>query len=172
MRFEKSFIWFFIFQAFSVQATWAEPAGEEELSVPEAVSIELLGRGLLYSVNYDHLLSRNIAVGFGISYWSLQSSSKGTFNAFFIPIYGNYYLSTEPSRLFLTGGLSLYSASIENSGTDKGVHVTQGSNAAGTIGLGYEFRGNGGFLFRAAPYVLFDASGAYPWAGISFGYCY
>lgn len=51
------------------------------LSRPDAVSFELLGRGLVYSINYDRLISDELAVGMGIS---SSSTSARTAN-------GNYY---------------------------------------------------------------------------------
>ena len=40
--------------------------------------IELLGRGLLYSLNYERLLTNRIGVGGGLAYWTTSSSGLMT----------------------------------------------------------------------------------------------
>jgi len=42
----------------------------------------------------------------------------------------------------------------------------------GDVGLGFEFRSTGGFLFRGTAYVLFANGGYFIWPGISFGYAF
>lgn len=129
-----------------------------------SVSLELLGRGLLYSFNYDYLIHDDIAVGAGLSTYSFSS---GTSNArlTFVPVYANYYFTPGEHRWFASGGVNLIHAS---GSIDKDEKIS-GSGAAGILGGGYEFRGDSGFLFRATPYVFVGkASGV--WLGLSLGY--
>jgi hypothetical protein len=131
-----------------------------------AMSLELLGRGMLYSVDYDYQLTNNLALGAGASHYSISSGSVGA-SAWIIPVYANYYLtdSTSGSRWFATGGANLIFASGQVDGDSK----VSGSGIAGVLGAGYEYRADNGFLFRAAPYVFVGkASGA--WLGLSIGY--
>lgn len=129
-----------------------------------AMSLELLGRGLLYSFDYDRMVTDNLAVGAGASHYSI-SSGDASAGAWIIPVYANYYLTGGNSRWFATGGANLIFAS-GNVGDDAKV---SGSGVAGVLGAGYEYRADNGFLFRAAPYVFVGkTSGA--WLGVSLGY--
>ncbi len=130
-----------------------------------AMSLELLGRGLLYSFNYDYLLKDNLAVGAGISNYSFSSGASSA-SAWIIPVYANYYLTGGKHRWFGSAGANLIFANSKGFSDDSRV---SGSGVAGVIGGGYEFRAASGFLFRAAPYVFVGkSSGA--WLGVSFGY--
>jgi len=145
-----------------------ESQADENMNSPElrrnGMSLELLGRGLLYSFNYDYLLNDNLALGAGVSHYSI-SSGNASAGAWILPVYANYYLTQGTHRWFTTAGANLIFAS-GNVGTEDKV---SGSGVAGVLGAGYEYRGDSGFLFRAAPYVFVGkTSGA--WLGVSFGY--
>ncbi len=128
------------------------------------MSLELLGRGLLYSFNYDRMVTDNIAVGMGVSHYSISSGDSNA-SAWILPVYANYYVTGGHNRWFLTGGADLAFAS-GNMGSDSKV---SGSGVAGVLGAGFEHRGDNGFLFRVAPYALVGKmSGG--WIGVSFGY--
>lgn len=129
-----------------------------------AVSLELLGRGLLYSLNYDYLITDDVAVGAGVSTYSISSGSASA-SAWLFPIYANYYFTQGPHRWFASGGANLIFASGSVGGDEK----VSGSGVAGVLGGGYEYRGDSGFLFRAAPYVFVGkVSGG--WLGLSLGF--
>lgn len=145
-----------------------ESKAEQNMNSPElrrnGMSLELLGRGLFYSFNYDYLLTDHLALGAGAANYSMSSGSSSA-SAWIIPVYANYYLTGGKHRWFTTAGANLIFAS-STVGNDSRV---SGSGVAGVLGGGYEYRGENGFLFRAAPYVFVGkASGA--WLGFSFGY--
>src|ERR1035437_9102883 len=87
---------------------------------PNAISVELLGRGIAYSINYDRVVSPEIAVGIGFETLSVGASNdNGTqYSAAtitIIPLYLNYYLSdNDGSRWFVSGGIDIISASWHN----------------------------------------------------------
>lgn len=143
-------------------------SGEEgtALSRPNALSIELLGRGLLYSFDYDRSISDNFAVGAGIAGYSVSSGSA-SLSLLIIPVYGNYYFSPGPSRGFLTAGLDIVSAS----GSDSS-NTISASGAVPTLGGGFEYRGEGGFLFRFPVYVVFGQGSTQFWFGIGLGFTF
>lgn len=129
-----------------------------------ALSLELLGRGGLYSLNYDYLLRDDLALGAGLSTYSISAGGSNA-SAWIIPVYANYYITGQKHRLFVTGGADVIMAS-GNLSSDAQFN---GSGIAGVFGGGYEYRGDSGFLFRAAPYVMVGkSSGA--WVGFSLGY--
>lgn len=145
--------------------TLAQPTSEVSTDYRRnALSLELLGRGLLYSFDYDYLIHDDVALGIGASTYSFSSGTSSA-NVTFIPLYANYYFTPGEHRWFASGGVNL----IHASGTLDQSEKISGSGAAGIIGGGYEFRGESGFLFRASPYVFVGkASGV--WLGISIGY--
>jgi hypothetical protein len=147
----------------TVQSSADQDRSSKELR-RSAMSLELLGRGLLYSFNYDYLINDSLALGAGASTYSIGSGTTSA-SAWIIPVYANYYLTQGNNRWFTTAGANLIFASA-SVGDDSRV---SGSGVAGVLGGGYEYRGDGGFLFRAAPYVFIGkASGV--WLGLSFGY--
>jgi hypothetical protein len=129
-----------------------------------AISVELLGRGLLYSFNYDYLIHDDIALGAGLSTYSF-SSGNSTARVTFLPVYANYYFTPGEHRWFASGGVNLIHASGKIDQNEK----ISGSGAAGILGGGYEFRGDNGFLFRATPYVFVGKASGF-WLGFSLGY--
>lgn len=134
---------------------------------PSTISVELLGRGGVYSFDYDKMVSDSVALGVGLSYFSV-SLFETNVSAVIIPVYVNYYFSTTPSRGFLTGGADIVVASAsDRSGIGLGSFT--GTGAAGVVGGGYEYRGTSGFLFRAAPYLIVGTGGIAITAGFSFG---
>lgn len=147
----------------AIESSASEPAEPHEYR-RNGMSLELLGRGLLYSLNYDYLVTDSLALGAGVANYSFSSGSSSA-SAWIIPVYANYYLTGGKHRWFATGGANVILASGSAGGDDR---VT-GSGVAGVLGGGYEYKSDGGFLFRAAPYVFVGkASGA--WLGVSFGY--
>jgi len=129
-----------------------------------ALSTELLGRGGLYSFNYDYMILDNLAIGAGVSTYSISSGTSSA-KATIIPAYANYYVNDGNHRFFGSAGANIIHASGK---IDDSAQVS-GSGLAGVLGGGYEYRNDSGFLFRAAPYVFVGkASGV--WLGFSFGY--
>jgi hypothetical protein len=138
------------------QDSMAEETGAT--SRKNALSLELLGRGGLYSFNYDYSILKDLAIGAGAAFYSAAGASASVF-----PVYASQYFGGENHRFMVTGGptLVLASASADSA-------TLNGKGIAGTIGAGYEFRGDSGFLFRATPYFNFGAlSGV--WLGLSGG---
>ena len=129
-----------------------------------SLSLELLGRGMLYSFNYDYALTPQIALGAGAANYSISSGTSNA-SAWIIPLYANYYFTQGTHRFFGTAGANAIFASGKIDGESK----VGGSGLAGVLGGGYEFRADNGFLFRASPYAFVGkASGV--WLGLSFGY--
>lgn len=123
-------------------------------------------------------MTPDIAVGAGFAF--LKSSHTIpvgdsvpdviTAKAFVLPMYVNYYFHRQAEQsFFATGGIDVVFASISG-GTAKQIEATfEGNGVAGVVGGGYEYRpAGGGFVFRAAPYVLVSRAGVKPWLGLSF----
>jgi hypothetical protein len=157
--------------AFSVAAPVAGaqqiPAEEISPTARNAFYIELLGNGLLYSINYDRLLTDQISGRVGLMVIGAASDSSAA-AVIAAPIMANYLFGRGNSH-FETGiGVTLMSGAVDNVGEidDEGF-----SGAVGTATLGYRYqRPGGGFVFRAGLTPFFGRGGILPWFGLSFGY--
>ena len=134
---------------------------------PNAVYFELFGNGLLYSLNYDRLLTPKIAarVGFMGLAAADDSSSAGVIAT---PLMVSY-LFGEGNSHFETGiGVMLAAGGVESV---EGFEDESFCGAVGTATLGYRYqRPGGGFVFRAGVTPMFNTSNVAPWFGISLGY--
>lgn len=152
----------------------AAEAANTRVTYPSVVSLEVLGRTTLYTVGFDQVVNENIAVGAGFG--SVSAHFAGTDidankTISMVPVYLNYYLLKEQGTPFVTAGATL----ITNHSSVKGLESTTGnmkvpsSNVMPTVGVGYENRGDNGFLFRVTAYGIM-AKKFTPWMGFSFGY--
>lgn len=149
-------------------------AAHTRVTYPSAVSVEMLGRAMLYSVNFDQVLNDDIAVGFGLG--SAATMTRVTeldtdTAATFLPAYMNYYFMKEAGSPFITAGMTLITnhSSVKNFETKTGNLEIPSSNVMPTFGGGYENRGDNGFLFRGAVYFAAGRK-LTPWLGFSIGY--
>lgn len=125
-----------------------------------AFSIEAFGRGLLYSVSLDYLLTSRLGVG-------AYATSSGFFG---LGAYANYYLLTERHRPFVTAGAGYIVTSRDK---QQGSQMRMDSGAIFSPGAGYEFRSDESFLLRVTGYALVEKSrGLVPWGGLSFGWTF
>ncbi len=135
-----------------------------ELPSRNVLSMELLGRAGLYSLDFDHLFGDNIALGIGFSAETAPNNYGLTiWNA---PIYGNYYFGNTESQPYVSAGLNVGYGSSTLGGS-----IFTGTLAAVIVGGGYEYRTLNGFVFRAAPYV-FIGNTVTVWGGISLGFAF
>lgn len=133
---------------------------------PSALNLEVLGRGILYSVNFDRVMDDNLAAGIGFGTTSLV----GTGNATMIPAYVNYYFLKDSGSLYATGGATIAIGDDVDTAETKFGSIELNS-VVPTFGLGYENRGDSGFLFRITGYGLIGAKFS-PWVGFTFGYAF
>ncbi len=142
-----------------VQTTAPEPAPSPvvlETPVKHAIYIELLGNGLVYSVNYDHKFGTDWSGRIGVGFAAGDSDWFGT-----MPILVNYLLGEGNTRLELGAGVLL------GGGSDSG---DSDSDVFGTLTVAYRKETANGTFFKAAFTPIFDGHGFLPWFGISFGY--
>jgi hypothetical protein len=128
------------------------------------ISLEVLGRGIYYSLNYDRMIHPYFAVGAGFSFLGLNGRGGPERSMINIPLYSNVYLSKASARMFLTGGVNLVHISGE---VDRSSGLAN-MNVAPVFGAGYEFRHENGFVFRLTPYVAM-APQTTLWVGASLG---
>lgn len=122
---------------------------------PTVVSLELFGKALVYSFNIDHAFTDHISLGFGAAYWdsSIRWQNYRSTDWIF-PFYGNYYFTQKAHRGFLTLGVDWIH--VSSPGFDNSSFLNNG--AAATLGGGYEYRDDSGFLFRISGILIFGRS--------------
>jgi hypothetical protein len=136
------------------------------------VFVELLGNGLLYSLNYDtRFTSAQDGIGgrAGISYVSMDGLNLAT-----IPLMANYLLGKN-GKYFEIGVGATYvalGAGVKTSGSNSPWYIADGW--LGTMSLGYRSQPvDGGFLFRAGVTPLFGFGYFWPiYPQVSFGYAF
>ena len=130
------------------------------------VGIELLGKAAIYSFQYQRLLTSSVGLEAGLG---VIGSGGGGENAtvIFVPVGARFYLIPKDGSLFLTGGAVWVSGIL-----DSGPFSENASDAYGYGGLGFEYRAQGGFLFRGTAYVLFGSGGYFIWPGITAGFAF
>lgn len=138
-----------------------------------AVYVELLGNGLLYSINYDRLLTPNAAGRVGLMFVTAEDDQGDSGTVAIVPVMGSWLWGDGNSH-FETGiGLALATASFDFA-DEFDVDESGGATTVyGTGVLGYRYqRPGGGFVFRVGLTPVFTTNDFAPWFGLSFGYAF
>lgn len=148
-------------------------------SAPNAVFLELLGNGLLYSVNYERLLTQwNVGLRAGVGFVAYKVSSANGAGALVLasfPLVASWYYGSGNHRLQLgLGATVLYvKASTDAAGLSyQGSVPSFGVAATAVIGYRYWPR-HGGFTFGAGfTPLLRESKGILPWGGAEAGFAF
>ncbi len=147
----------------------------------QSVFVEVLGNGLLATLNYDTRLNKNRQDGLGLRIGVGGLSVSGTSDAgvsvsagvVTIPLELNYLMGKKRSAFEIGAGLTplILSAKLK---TDNDRISGTGSSVNGVISFGYRYQPlNKGFLFKLDWSPIFNSIGFSPaWFGISFGYSF
>ena len=123
---------------------------------PNLVGGELLGRGVVLTLNFERFLTNNFGLGAGF----MAIGSSGDFVGV-IPLYASVVLG-DSHGLYLGGGTTIFFG--------EGVLDDDfGSEAVGNLSVGYQFQSYGGFFVRPLFTVLFDEGDYVVWPGITIG---
>lgn len=141
-------------------------------SARNTIYAELLGPGLLYSLNYDRMMTENLSGRIGFSMLNLDAGKPGEpskVNVTTIPVTLNYLYGKRNHKLELSGGLVFITASQKFDG----VSSIEGSGSLATAGLAYRYHPvNGGLNFRLGVSPIFDNNMFLTWGGVSLGYSF
>jgi hypothetical protein len=136
---------------------WSGLAGSKD-ELPNDVTIELLGRCLIYSFSYQRTITPHFGVEGGMSILGGSESSILFFSGGV-----RLYATNRDASPCLTGGFVAVTAS-----THSGPFSADGSGAYFYIGPGFEYRSSGGFLIRGTLYFLIR-DGFFVWPGAQIG---
>ncbi len=139
-----------------------------------AIYFEAGGPGLLYSINYERMITDDFSIRLGYSSWgfSLLASSSGSFTG--IPIMINDLMGDGNSKFELGAGIEFINASTTTSFfglTPSTTNTVSTSVGIATLGYRYQPRG-GGIHFRAVCNPMFGSGGARVTFGLSLGACF
>lgn len=148
-------------------------AEHTRMTYPTFVGVEAFGKAMAYGVQYDRVVSDDLVAGVAYGSVSLRTpagADTGTSTGL-IPVYMHYYFAREQGSFFGMLGATFVSNS---SGAEGKVAKLGGVEFSSnpvlpTIGIGFEERGDTGFIFRVAGYGLLGKTYS-PWFGFSFGY--
>lgn len=134
-----------------------------------AVYLEVGGPAILYSINYDRMVSTFFGFRVGIS--NIPSSSyleDGVLNTLTFPIFLNWFPGASSQSSY---GMEFDAGLVIQSGKfilDYPDITAQGSFFS--VGVGYRYQPpDGGFLFRITLTPLFFSDQIFAWCGVSLG---
>jgi hypothetical protein len=146
-------------------------------SANNAIYLELGGSGVIYSVNYERMISK-MGVRAGFSYLSVNgaavsggSVSSAKVSATGVPLTMSYLGIGGNNKLELGGGV-LFEKFSGQASWGPGQDVKAGAVVPmATFIMGYRYQPrNGGFNFRIAFTPVYHPDlGFWPWGGMSFG---
>lgn len=130
---------------------------------PNLVGVELLGRGGLYSFNYERYPTKRVGLGIGLALLEFDGTR------IIVPLYASLNPIGDRHSLYLAAGTTLAggwgkSSQIFGGSSDSGFF------AFGTVSGGYEYRSFSGFVVRPTVNVLLTTEGNIVWPGITLGY--
>ncbi|MEK6577935.1 MAG: hypothetical protein AABZ55_01795 [Bdellovibrionota bacterium] len=139
---------------------------------PHVLSFELFGRSFLYGVQYDRTVGPAWCAGMGLAKISAEgdSPSSSSGSTWVIPLFTHYYLTEQDHSPLLTAGITL----LPQGPALQGRHAIQGTTVfpsvpfLATLGAGYEWRQDSGFIFRTSGFLTWGGNLA-PALGIVFG---
>lgn len=158
----------------STQRICAQP--EESMYTRNCLYVELLGQGILYSVNYEYRFAPSLSGRIGFTSWSLPSSflTAGVgFRVTGVPLMVNYLTGEGNSHLELGVGGIIYSAHVNGEWAFWKSPDEDLSGVLGTATLGYRYQPTAeGFFFKIGATPMFNESGVLPTGGLSLGYAF
>jgi hypothetical protein len=155
----------------------APPPEDQGRTANNAVFLELLGNGLVYSINYERLFGdSNFSVRLGFSYISIGASggsASSSVSMITIPVMGNYYVGGRNHKLQLGAGVTFLDFSASAGSNSTFVGTVSGFAPAPTLAIGYRYiPARGGFTFFVGftPFIIpGNDKVLFPWGGMSFG---
>lgn len=133
-----------------------------------AFYVELLGNGLIYSMNYDRLFTDQLSGRVGLMFLGGTDDEGGSAVVTATPLMVNYLFGRGNSHFEAGAGLLVISGAVDEI---PGEEDQSFSGAIGTGTLGYRYqRPAGGFVFRVGLTPFFSTQAFGPWFGMSFGY--
>ena len=139
-----------------------------------AIYAEVFGPGLLYSINYDYLITPHMSLRAGVSRWSFPAIFfliNGSIDFTGFPVTLNYLAGEGNSHLELGAGVVPMFLSLDGRQIFFGESVRGKATAVlGTVTVGYRYQPiDGGLVFRIGFTPVFNFEKIFPTGGLSMG---
>jgi hypothetical protein len=153
----------------------------EPAPAPNALFLELLGNGILYSINYERMLDvlplGALGLRAGASYFSRavsDAAGAGNLKLATFPIVASWYVGWARHKIQVgLGATFLYtSASTDSAGIQYGDNTALRIAATGVVGYRYQPDGHGITFGAGFTPLLRTGKGFLPWGGASVGYAF
>ena len=137
-----------------------------------AVYAELFGKGILYGVFYERLITNRFGVSVGFSHWTMDTFLfTGPVDLTFVPVFLTWYPVGEKHHLYFDAGVDIVAGDFR--GGFLSDESRAATSAAGVIGTGYCYRDtDGGLHFKIGGLLLVGSGGPEPWGNISLGFTF
>lgn len=181
MSLALAFPLFLLPAAANAPETTAPPPSVEKPAEPRAANAifaELLGNGLLYSLNYERFVAeQSVGLRAGASFFTRSVSrygSSGNLTIVSFPLIVSYYSGWQSHKVQLGIGATILHTKVA---TDSQGIAYEGERAgttvAPTVVFGYRYvPADRGFSFGVGFTPLLRASKLLPWGGASAGYVF
>ena len=149
---------------------------EQPLPAPEnAIYFEALGPGILYSINYERMVTEAVSIRIGYSSWQVTTPFLITSSVSFtgIPIMVNVLQGDGNSKLELGAGIEFvqYSSTTSFLGYDPTTNTGSGNLVLLSLAYRYQPKG-GGIHFRIGIDPVIGPNAVRITGGISLGLCF
>jgi hypothetical protein len=121
---------------------------------------EVLGRALVYSVNYERMLGARFGAGAAVAFWGNDDE-----NLTLVPLYLSFTPVGRRHALYVAAGATLGTSNIPLFTTS----TQREGFAFGTATAGYQFRSSGGYIIRPVVHFLYGRNSVIVWPGVTIG---
>jgi hypothetical protein len=164
MRTNRAVAWYLLLLLFCTPL-FAQPHTPEKKSADNALSAELGGKGIFYTITYERLIIPELGLSVGFSTWDLEFIFNTHVTIF--PLFVTYYTPGNGSRLYIDAGVDIVHLS-DISLFDWGI-LGSATGVLGVVGTGYTYRSSsGGFFFKIGP-MMFIGDGVQAWGNVTLG---
>ena len=168
----------FVLLALACRPLFSQPAIEKqsrEAYSRNCIYLELLGTGLLYSVNYEHRFAEHWSGRVGFTAYSipgiLLAEPEVSMDFLGFPVLLNYLAGSNGHYFEIGAGVLVLNLSLNGRKIWSGMDVNgQLTTVSGAAAIGYRYQPtNGGFLFRIGLTPWFHHGGSKILGGLSLG---
>jgi hypothetical protein len=138
-----------------LSTVWTAHAQIGTADKPNMAGVELLGRGLILTANYERDLTNRVGAGAGLMYWSINDTQITI-----VPLYLSATPIGQTHRLYLAAGIT----------TGFGGWGFDQTARAGVATAGYEYRARSGLVLRPAINWMFSDGMRLTWPGFMIGH--
>jgi hypothetical protein len=121
---------------------------------------EVLGRAMVYSLNYERMLGARFGAGAGFAFWG-----NGEENFTLVPLYLSFTPVGRRHALYTSAGATIGTSNVPLFTTS----TQREGFAFGTVTAGYQFRSSRGYILRPVVHFVYGRDSSILWPGFTIG---